>query len=219
MKRLKTEELFSGTGSFSKVAKEKGHSIFRVDYDLDFECEYHANLMNEFEYKLLPQEIDVLWCSPPCDSFSVASIGKHWNKNHTPKTEQAKQSLKLLKILIKQISLMLKKNNNLIFFIENPRGKMRKIINKYFILYNLEVKRHTVTYCQYGDSRMKPTDIWSNCKEWKSRPMCKNGDSCHIPAPRGSKTGTQGLKGSILRGVIPRDLFIEIFKVIENKIK
>lgn len=22
--------------------------------------------------------------------------------------------------------------------------------------------RYTVTYCQYGDNRMKPTDIWTN---------------------------------------------------------
>ena len=71
--------------------------------------------------------------------------------------------------------------------------------------------RHTVTYCQYGDERMKPTDIWTNAEWWKPRPMCKNGMPCHVAAPRGSKTGTQGLKGSVHRGVIPPALFEEIF--------
>ena len=63
---------------------------------------------------------------------------------------------------------------------------------------------------------MKPTDIWTNCRLWIPRPMCKNGDSCHVSAPRGAKTGTQGLKGAIERGVIPPELFNEIFEAIKN---
>ena len=35
--------------------------------------------------------------------------------------------------------------------------------------------RYTVTYCQYGDNRMKPTDIWTNHPEPKFLPMCHNG--------------------------------------------
>lgn len=46
--------------------------------------------------------------------------------------------------------------------------------------------------------------------------MCKNGDKCHESAPRGSKTGTQGLKNAKLRGIIPEKLFYEIFEVIEK---
>ena len=76
--------------------------------------------------------------------------------------------------------------------------------------------RNTVTYCQYGDDRMKPTDIWTNFKEWIPKDMCKNGNPCHISAPRGSKTGTQGLKGAIERGVIPPALFNEIFEQIKE---
>lgn len=54
--------------------------------------------------------------------------------------------------------------------------------------------------------RMKPTDIWTNHPDPKFRPMCHNGDPCHIAAPRGAKTGTQGLKGSKERSVIPKAL-------------
>ena len=53
---------------------------------------------------------------------------------------------------------------------------------------------------------MKPTDIWTNHPDPKFRPMCHNGDPCHIAAPRGAKTGTQGLKGSKERSVIPKAL-------------
>jgi len=58
---------------------------------------------------------------------------------------------------------------------------------------------------------MKPTDIWTNADWWTPRPMCRNGAPCHIAAPRGSKTGTQGIKGYKDRSRIPSELFEEIF--------
>jgi len=55
---------------------------------------------------------------------------------------------------------------------------------------------------------MKPTDIWNNFGFVGK--ICKNGDSCHESAPRGSKSGTQGEKSSEVRGVIPERLCKEI---------
>ena len=46
--------------------------------------------------------------------------------------------------------------------------------------------------------------------------MCKNGDPCHVSAPRGSKTGTQGLKGSIERSKIPQKLCEHIVDICEE---
>lgn len=66
-----------------------------------------------------------------------------------------------------------------------------------------EFNRYTTTYCQYGDTRMKPTDFWSNINLDLKEP-CKNGDTCHESAPRGSRTGTQGLKGSKERSQYPQ---------------
>lgn len=76
--------------------------------------------------------------------------------------------------------------------------------------------RYTVTYCQYGDTRMKPTDIWTNHPDPRFKPMCKNGDSCHVPAPRGSKTGTQGLKNSREREVLYLNRFVNISLIFAN---
>jgi hypothetical protein len=66
---------------------------------------------------------------------------------------------------------------------------------------------------------MKPTDIWTNnlfdvfnSNGWQPRKMCFNGNkNCHHqPAPRGSKTGTQGIKGNYLRSIVPKELCKEI---------
>jgi hypothetical protein len=68
-------------------------------------------------------------------------------------------------------------------------------------------ERATVTYCQYGDTSMKPTDLWGGFPEgWHPKPICKNGAGCHDRAPRGSKTGTQGKKGAAARAEIPLEL-------------
>lgn len=96
------------------------------------------------------------------------------------------------------------------YFIENPRGGMRKME------WMKGLSRYTVTYCQYGDNRMKPTDIWTNHPDPKFLPMCHNGDSCHVAAPRGSKTGTQGLKGARERSVIPQKLCDHIVDICEE---
>ena len=76
--------------------------------------------------------------------------------------------------------------------------------------------RYTVTYCQYGDERMKPTDIWTNHPAPAFKPPCNNGDSCHVAAPRGSQTGTQKLKGSKERAVIPVALCEHIVDICES---
>ena len=70
---------------------------------------------------------------------------------------------------------------------------------------------------------MKPTDIWTiilhnvfNQNGWIPRPMCKNGDSCHESAPRGSRTGTQGLKNNYEKSKIPFELCNEIIEITEK---
>lgn len=206
---MKTIELFSGTKSFSKVAKKLNHTTLTIDNNPLNEPDICVDIMNFNPTS--KHKIDVLWASPPCTCFSVASIGTHWGggyRAYQPKTESAKQSLLIIEKTLRLISVISPRY----WFIENPRGVLRKLP----ILNNIGI-RHTITYCQYGDNRMKPTDIWTNCDLWKPRPACKNGMSCHVSAPRGSRTGTQGIKGARDRGVIPEALFVEIFESIERK--
>jgi len=203
---MKLLELFCGTKSIGKVFKAAGHEVFSVDIDVMHEPDLCADIL-KIDLSLLPWIPDVIWASPPCTTFSVASMGHHWgggNGAYQPKTKEAIIGLRLM---AKTKGIILKLNPKL-WFIENPRGVMRKVIG-------LDKYRKTVTYCQYGDYRMKPTDIWTNAN-WAPRPMCKNGSPCHEAAPRGSKTGTQGLKGAVNRGVIPAQLCEEILSVCES---
>jgi hypothetical protein len=61
---------------------------------------------------------------------------------------------------------------------------------------------------------MKPTDLWGNVLNWLPRPACKQGMPCHVAAPRGSRTGTQGLKNPKERSMIPYQLGEELLNAI-----
>jgi len=208
---MNTIELFSGTKSFSKVAEKLGHKIYTIDNNKELNPDLCISVF-DIQSAYLPK-CDILWTSPPCTAFSVAAIGKNWHKEtKEPKTENAQLGIDIVNETIKIIADKLRINPYLIWFIENPRGMLRKLIDSLFIKHGIiNYKRNTVTYCQYGDTRMKPTDIWTNLQSWKSKPICKNGAPCHVAAPRGSRTGTQGLKNAKDRGVIPEQLFYEIF--------
>ena len=158
--------------------------------------------------KKYPEGPDIIWASPPCTSFSVASIGTYWKGGkgaYIPKKAEAYIGMALVQ-KAKDIIEHLKPKY---WYIENPRGVLRKLD----VVQDLPI-RHTVWYCQYGDNRAKPTDIWTNDESWTPRPVCKNGnpDCHHEPAPRGSKTGTQGLKGNYERSMVPAELCKEILR-------
>lgn len=213
---MKVLELFAGTRSIGKAFETKGHEVFSVEWDKSFE---NIDLYEDIS-KVTTEDIlqkfgrpDVIWASPDCSTFSIAAISHHRRKNEvTGNLEPVSEYAKFCDQVDQHVLQLIRELNPRFYFIENPRGGMRKMT------WMQDLPRYTVTYCQYGDTRMKPTDIWTNHPNPQFKPMCKNGDPCHEKAPRGSKTGTQGLKGSKERSVIPSELCRHIVNICENYI-
>lgn len=201
---MKLLELFAGSRSVGMAAEKLGYEVFSSDL-IEFEGIHYPISILDFDVNKVPFKPDVIWASPPCTGFSVAAIGHHWSGGkgaYIPKTDTAKLGIELVKKTIEIIEHFQPKY----WFMENPRGVLRKLeVVK-------DLPRKSVTYCQYGDERMKPTDIWTNSDVWVPRPMCKNGDPCHVAAPRGSRTGTQGRANAYERSKIPDELCLEILK-------
>ena len=213
MKKLKVLELYAGTRSIGKAFEELGHDVFSIDYDKQHkDIDWYVDINDVTADEILERfgKPDIIWASPDCTTYSIAGISHHRTKeesgNLSPKSEYAK----FCDITNVHTHKLIDELNPKYWFIENPRGGMRKMD------FMKEKPRYTVTYCQYGDDRMKPTDIWTNHPEPKFKQMCKNGDSCHVSAPRGSKTGTQGRKGSVDRSIIPHELCLHIARISEE---
>ena len=204
-------ELFAGSCSIGKEARPVGFDVISTDVNQFGGIDIVEDILT-LDLAQIPRPVSVVWASPPCTGFSVASIGRHWGggfRAYEPKSETSRLGLRLLRRTLAIIEEL----DPVVWFMENPRGVMRKMPEVQ------DLTRHGVTYCQYGDERMKPTDIWTNCTEWTPRPMCKNGAPCHVAAPRGSKTGTQGLKGNYERSIIPPELCREVMEVAMRQVK
>ena len=228
---MKVLELFAGTRSIGKAFEAAGHEVFSVEWDKRFEnIDLCADILTVTAADIVEKFglPDVVWASPDCTTFSIAAISHHrWKDPETghlhPKSEYAKFCDKVDQHVLQLIddlnSMRIEQGlPELIYLIENPVGGLRKQT------WMQNRPRYTVTYCQYEldkpvtQRRKKPTDIWTNHPNPQFRPICKNGDPCHAAAPRGAKTGTQGLKGSMERSVIPRMLCEHVVYICEKEI-
>lgn len=150
-----------------------------------------------------------IWASPDCSVFSVAGFG-HGHFSQDPFGIPVPMSEKAVEMCKRHIHTLhlIEALDPVYFVIENPRGLLRKMP------WMKHLPRETVTYCKYGDFRMKPTDLWGRFPAtWKPRPMCRNNatDCDHEKSPRGSMNGTSRLNHRD-RSHIPLELSEEIWK-------
>lgn len=210
---LKVLELFAGTRSIGKAFEARGHEVYSVEWNKDFEnIDLYADISTVTAQDIIDKfgYPDVIWASPDCTTYSVAAISTHRRKeadgNLTPMTDYARFCDDVNAHVVDLIMEL----NPKYWFIENPVGGLRKMN------FMKDLPRYTVTYCQYGERRQKPTDIWTNHPNPKFKPPCKRGASCHDAAPRGSKTGTQALKNSVEKARIPVMLCEHIVDICEE---
>ena len=209
---MKVLELFAGTRSIGKAFELRGHNVFSVEWDKRFEgIDLYADILSVTASQILELfgKPDVIWASPDCTTYSVAAISKHRRKDRDGNLTPISEYAKFCDAVNTHLVNLIKELNPTYWFIENPVGGLRKM------RFMRDLPRHTVTYCQYGERRQKPTDIWTNHPNPLFKPPCTRGSKCHDAAPRGSNTGTQALKNAIEKSKIPLDLCNHIVDICE----
>ncbi len=197
---MKVLDLFSGLGGWNQAFRDRGHEVFTVDINPDFNPDLEYNILS---LGLVPKIVnyfdvpDIILASPPCEKFSVMTVGRYWNKDNTPKRPEAQEAIDIVKATLEIIERL----NPKFWVMENPVGKLRKLD------FMQEYENRTVTYCRLGEPYMKPTDLWGKFPPSLVLPAkCKNGNPDPQPAPRGAKIGVQANKLSKFRGGMISDM-------------
>ena len=145
-KQLKILELFCGTKSFSKVAEERGHKVFTLDFDKQFNPDLCIDILN-FDVSMLPEEFrhpDIVWASPPCTEYSKAK-------------SQGKRDIEGANRIVLKTLKIIKELNPKFWIIENPQTGLLK--NQEFMK---GIHFTDVSYCKYGMPYRKQTRFWNN---------------------------------------------------------
>jgi hypothetical protein len=215
MDKPKMLELFAGTKSIGKVFKTD-YDVISLDYVEKFECTYCEDIL-EWDYKSLYKEGDfeVIWASPDCTSWSIASGGRHRTKaDMSPKTEKGKLGERLIHKTLEIINYLKPK----IWFIENPRGLLQ-----YFPPMMDLPHKHLVYYGNYTNdgekyAGIKPTHFWSNIFLWDNEKKPVLDESCYfivdhtwvgntcVDKPRKKYNQMWNKSNAKIRSIIPDEL-------------
>ena len=206
---MKVLELFAGTQSVGKVARELGFEVISLDRDMD--ADIKTDIMNWDYTQLDPKEFDVIWASPPCTEYSRAKTTGVRDIEGANKIVQ--QTLDILEYFEPKY-----------WMLENPQSGLLK---DQLCMYGLPFT--DVDYCKYGMRYRKRTRIWNNMTAWKQRPLCtRDCDSMddnrkkhlqvaqRMPPGKKSTWGDRQAHNQQELYVIPPDLVREIFTAIRR---
>lgn len=159
MRKLKVLELYSGTRSIGKAFEAHGHEVYSVDWDRQFQADWYVDVE-----RIKPKEVlrrfgrpDVVWASMDCTTYSLAAISRHRRLDKefgggVPLTEYARKCDRTNINTIRLLTAI----KPLVWWFENPQGMLCKMPWMQW------APKYRITYCQYGDRRMKPTHLFTN---------------------------------------------------------
>ena len=149
---MKLLELFSGTGSVGKVAKELGYDVVSLDLK---DANINTDILN-WDYKQFNRNnFQIIWVSPPFVEYSIA------------KTTGVRKIDYANSIVQKTIEII-RYFNPSVWFIENPQTGLLKHQD-----FMKDFDYFDIDYCKYGFPYRKRARIWTNLASWKPRPLCK----------------------------------------------
>jgi len=154
-------ELFSGSGRLSAAFRELGWETVTLDSHCaaDIRCD-----ILEWDYSDV-QPFDHVHMSPPCTEFSQAK---------TRGVRDIEGATRLCLCALRAARALLVPGGT--FSIENPASG-RWALHKQPVMEDLNLRRHEITYCSFGEPYRKLTSLWTDLP-WTPRPPCRGEHRC-----------------------------------------
>lgn len=161
---MKLLELFCGTKSVGKVFEEVGYEVISLDHNPKFLATHTVDIL-EWDYRHYPPDFfDVIWASPDCTTWSIASSGKYRTKANI---YGINDMATLGNQMVLRVIEILKYFKPKAWFIENPRGLLQHFPPLIEFITEVGANKTVVYYANYHWRFPKPTNIWSNLPLWK----------------------------------------------------
>ena len=179
-------EMFSGAGRLARAFGELGWETVTLDSSERCGADICCTII-DWDYSEM-ELFDHIHMSPPCTEFSQA------------KTRGARDIDSATRICLATLiaaRALLRPGGT--WSMENPASGMWALHKQPFMAeYNL--RRHEITYCNYGDPYRKLTSLWSDLP-WAPRAPCRGGHRCSPSRrlghhPRTAQQGPSGANGS-----------------------
>ena len=152
---MKSLELFSGTGSFGKVAKELSIDNTSLDISARNHPTIQADIL-DWDYKQhKPNEFQIIWASPCCTEYSSCLTSRPRN-------------LQMADRLVVRTFEIIRYFKPRLWFVENP---YTGLLRKRPFMEDKQMFMKVVDYCKYGFEYRKRTSIWTNAAT-RLEPLC-----------------------------------------------
>ena len=164
---MRVLELFSGSGSISKICRERDWEC--VSLDIDGRADINIDIMKWDYVNAFPVGyFDYIHASPPCETFS--NLRRSWIGRKLKQHGDIIITKEILDNDMETIGVpLLRKTQDIIFHfeptywtIENPQGKMKN--------YMKSIPHYIIDYCMYSDWGYKKTTIfWTNIEGFEPK--------------------------------------------------
>ena len=161
-------ELFCGTKSVGSVFEQKGYEVISLDYMKKFNPTICENILTWDYKKYAPDYFDVVWASPDCTTWSIATHKYRSVKEIYGKDNKYREKAELGNQMVLRCIEIMKYFKPRAWFMENPMGRMKHFPPLIEFEKEHNVRRLLVYYGNYDNWGFpKATNIWSNLPLWE----------------------------------------------------